>query len=172
MASLNKVFLVGRLTRDPEKRHTPGGLPIASFGLAVNRYRKGADGQKVEETAFIDITAFGGQADTLCQYMRKGSQLLVEGHLRYEQWTSQEGQKRSRLGVVVENFQFLDSRSDRDSGGGDDGGYGQPSGSRRSYGGGGYESSEPYEDYDSPGGPSGSGGSGGGGGDPADDIPF
>lgn len=119
MANLNKVLLIGRLTRDPEIRYTPGGLAIAEFGLAVNRFRKGQDGSRQEETAFIDMTAFGRTAELAQQYLAKGRQVFVEGHLRFEQWTNAEGQKRSKLNVVIDNLQFLDSR------GGDGGGGGQ-----------------------------------------------
>lgn len=110
MASFNKVILVGNLTRDPELRYLPKGTAVARLGLAVNRTWKTETGEKKEETAFIDIDAFGVQAETICQYMRKGSPMLVEGRLRLDQWDDkQTGQKRSKLGVVLEGFQFLGS---------------------------------------------------------------
>jgi single-strand DNA-binding protein len=118
MANLNKVMMIGNLTRDPELRHTPGGMAIADFAMAINRQRKGADGNRVDEVCFVDITAFGKQAEVINQYVRKGRPLFVEGHLRLEQWTSQDGQKRSKLSVVVEGFQFLDSRAGGAGGGG------------------------------------------------------
>ena len=146
MASLNKVLLMGNLTRDPELRHTPSGLAVADFGLAVNRQRKGQDGNRIDETTFVDLTAFGRQAEVMCQYLKKGRPVFVEGHLKLDQWTSQDGQKRSKLSVIIENFQFLDSQG---PGGGGPGG------------GGGREMGAPAEaDYGGPPGPS------------DDDIPF
>lgn len=108
MASYNKVILVGNLTRDPELRYTPKGMAIAKIGLAVNRNWTSESGEKKEEVTFVDVDAFGRQAETLAQYMKKGSPLLVEGRLKLDQWDDkQTGQKRSKLGVVVEGFQFL-----------------------------------------------------------------
>src|SRR5512137_1138811 len=108
MASFNQVILIGNLTRDPELRYTPKGMAIAKFGLAVNRTWKTETGESREEVTFIDIDAFGRQAETLCQYVKKGSPLFVEGRLRLDQWDDkQTGQKRSKLGVVLEGFQFL-----------------------------------------------------------------
>ena len=108
MASFNKVILVGNLTRDPELRYTPKGTAIAKIGLAVNRTWRTETGEQKEEVTFVDVDAFGKQAETLGQYMRKGSPILIEGRLRLDQWDDkQTGQKRSKLGVVVEGFQFL-----------------------------------------------------------------
>jgi single-strand DNA-binding protein len=108
MASFNKVILVGNLTRDPELRYTPKGMAIAKLGLAVNRVWRTETGETKEEVAFIDVDAFGRQAETISQYLKKGSPLLVEGRLRLDQWDDkQTGQKRSKLGVVLEAFQFL-----------------------------------------------------------------
>ncbi len=108
MASFNKVILVGNLTRDPELRYTPKGMAIAKIGLAVNRVWRNEAGESKEEVTFVDVDAFGRQAETLAQYMKKGSPLLVEGRLKLDQWDDkQTGQKRSKLGVVVEGFQFL-----------------------------------------------------------------
>jgi single-strand DNA-binding protein len=108
MASFNKVILVGNLTRDPELRYTPKGMAIAKLGLAVNRTWKNESGESKEEVTFVDIDAFGKQAETIAQYLKKGSPLLMEGRLRLDQWDDkQTGQKRSRLGVVLEGFQFL-----------------------------------------------------------------
>jgi single-strand DNA-binding protein len=110
MASFNKVILVGNLTRDPELRYTPKGLAIAKLGLAVNRTWKSETGEAKEEVTFVDIDAFGKQAETIGQYLKKGRPILIEGRLRLDQWDDkQTGQKRSRLGVVLESFQFLDS---------------------------------------------------------------
>ena len=119
MANFNKVILAGNLTRDPELRYTPQGMAIAKFGLAVNRSWRTEGGENKEEVMFVDLDAFGKQAETLAQYMKKGSPLLVEGRLRLDQWDDkQSGQKRSRLGVVVESFQFLGS-GNRGEGGND-----------------------------------------------------
>ena len=110
MANYNKVMLMGNLTRDPELRYTPSGTPIASFGLAVNRRFKRQDGEQVEETCFVDITAFGRQAEVVSEYLSKGRPLFVEGRLHQESWEAQDGQKRTKLSVTLENFQFLGSR--------------------------------------------------------------
>lgn len=108
MANFNKVILAGNLTRDPELRYTPKGMAIAKFGLAINRTWKSETGEAKEEVTFVDIDAFGRQAETIAQYLKKGSPLMLEGRLRLDQWDDkQTGQKRSRLGVVVEGFQFL-----------------------------------------------------------------
>jgi single-strand DNA-binding protein len=108
MANFNKVILAGNLTRDPELRYTPKGTAIAKFTLAINRTWKNETGESKEEVTFVDIDAFGKQAETIAQYLKKGSPLLMEGRLRLDQWDDkQTGQKRSRLGVVLEGFQFL-----------------------------------------------------------------
>ena len=116
MASYNKVILIGNLTRDPELRYTPKGVAIARIGLAVNRnWRDANSGELREEVTFVDVDAFGKQAETLGQYMKKGSPLMVEGRLRLDTWEDkQTSQKRSRLGVVLESFQFLDSGRNRE----------------------------------------------------------
>src|SRR5512137_1645606 len=120
MASFNRVILVGNLTRDPELRYTPKGVAIAKIGLAVNRVWKTETGETKEEVTFVDVDAFGKQAETIGQYLKKGRPILVEGRLRYDTWEDkQSGQKKSKLGVVLENFQFLDSGGGR---GGDGGG--------------------------------------------------
>lgn len=108
MANLNKVMLIGRLTRDPETRHTQGGQSVTSFGLAVNRsYRKKDSNDLVEETAFIDVEAWGKTGETFARYMKKGRQAYIEGRLRFDSW-EKDGQKRTKLLVVMEEFQFLD----------------------------------------------------------------
>jgi single-strand DNA-binding protein len=110
MASFNKVILVGNLTRDPGLRYTPKGMAIAKVGIAVNRTWRSETGEQKEEVTFVDVDAFGKQAETIGQYLRKGRPLLIEGRLRLDQWDDkQTGQKRQRLGVVLESFQFLDS---------------------------------------------------------------
>lgn len=108
MANFNKVILIGNLTRDPELRYTPKGTAIAKLGLAVNRRWTGEGGDQREETTFVDVDAFGKQAETLGQYMKKGRPILIEGRLRLDSWEDKNtGQKRSKLGVVMEGFQFL-----------------------------------------------------------------
>jgi single-strand DNA-binding protein len=119
MASYNKVILVGNLTRDPELRFTPKGVAIAKIGLAINRSWRDANGELKEEVTFVDVDAFGKLAETLGQYMKKGRPLMIEGRLKLDTWDDkQTNQKRSRLGVVLESFQFLDSRGADDGGGG------------------------------------------------------
>lgn len=110
MPSFNKVILAGNLTRDPELRYTPKGMAIAKLGIAVNRTWRSETGEQKEEVTFIDVDAFGKQAETIGQYLKKGRPILIEGRLRLDQWEDkQTQQKRSRLGVVMESFQFLDS---------------------------------------------------------------
>lgn len=116
MASFNKVYLMGNLTRDPEVRTTPSGLKIAKLGLAVNRRYRTRDNETKEETTYVDIDAFGPQADVLEKYCQKGSPLFVEGRLRLEQWQTNTGENRSKLSIVLENFQFIGGRGDNSSG--------------------------------------------------------
>ena len=119
MANLNKVMLIGRLTRDPEIRTFPSGGKVAAFGFAVNNKRKNQQtGQWEDVPVFLDMEAFNkGQtgrklADVVEQYFHKGHQYFIEGHLRLDQWTSQDNQKRSKLMVVVDNFEFFEPRSE------------------------------------------------------------
>jgi len=108
MASYNKVFLMGNLTRDPQVKHLPSQMVVAEFGLAVNRRYKTAAGEDKEEVAFVDCSAFGRQAETISQYCTKGKPIFVEGRLKFDTWDDKGGAgKRSKLTVVVENFQFL-----------------------------------------------------------------
>ncbi len=124
MASFNKVILMGNLTRDPETRVTATGLTICKLGLAVSRVFSTKDGERREETTFVDIDAFGKQAEVITKYMRKGKPIMIEGRLKLDQWEGNDGQKRSKLSVVLENFQFVGGRDDGDSsGGGSGGGY-------------------------------------------------
>jgi single-strand DNA-binding protein len=110
MPSFNKVLLMGNLTRDPELRYTPKGTAIARLGIAVNRNWTTETGEKKEEVTFVDVDAFGRQAEVIGQYFKKGRPIFIEGRLRLDQWDDkQTGQKRSKLGVVLESFQFLDS---------------------------------------------------------------
>lgn len=112
MSSLNKVILLGRLTRDPELRVTPNGINICKFSIAISRKFKGGDGSIKEETTFIDIDAFGRQAEVISQYFFKGKLILLEGRLKQDQWESQTGEKRSKVGVVLESFQFIGSKEE------------------------------------------------------------
>jgi single-strand DNA-binding protein len=120
MASFNKVILMGNLTRDPELRYTSKGMAIAKIGLAMNRKWKNEAGEMKEEVTFVDVDAFGRQAETIAQYLKKGNPLMLEGRLKLDQWDDkQTGQKRSRMGVTLESFQFLGG-GDRNEGGSSD----------------------------------------------------
>jgi len=107
MASLNKIMLIGNLTRDPQLSYLPSQTAVVEFGLAVNRRWTGKDGEKREETCFVDCRAFGRQAENINKYLNKGRALFVEGRLTFDSWTAQDGSKRSKHRVTVENFQFL-----------------------------------------------------------------
>ena len=123
MANLNKVLLIGRLTRDPESRSIPSGTVVVSFGLAVNRvYNRRDSGEKVEETCFVDVEAWGRVGETIARYMSKGRSIFIEGRLKFDSW-ERDGQRRSKLSVVAENFQFLG-----DGGGGGRGAASAPQG--------------------------------------------
>ena len=126
MAYLNKVFLIGNLTRDPELRVTPKGTAICQFGIAVNRQFKDESGATRDETTFVDIEAWGKQGELVSKYLSKGSLAMVEGRLKFDQWEDKtSGQKRSKLKVVLDNVQFLSSRGSS-SGGGASGPGGDP----------------------------------------------
>jgi len=118
MANLNKVMLIGNLTRDPELRYLQSGTAVCDFGLAVNRNFKTSSGEQREEVLFVDITAWGRQAEVVSEFLQKGRPVFVEGRLKLDQWTTDDGQKRSKMNVVMENFQFLDSRGGGGGGGG------------------------------------------------------
>ena len=110
MPSFNRVILAGHLTRDVELKYTAKGTAIARLGVAVNRKWKSESGEQKEEVTFVDVDAFGKQAETLSQYLSKGRALLIEGRLRLDQWEDKKtNEKRSKLGVVLESFSFLDS---------------------------------------------------------------
>ena len=137
MASYNKVMLMGNLTRDIEIRHTPSNTAVGNFGLAVNRKYKTQSGEQREEVAFIDCEAWGRTAEVMSQYLSKGRPVFVEGRLKLDQWYDKNGGgKRSKLSVVVENFQFIDSGG----GGGNQGGGGGGGYARSGAGGGGASS--------------------------------
>ena len=129
MPNYNKVILMGNLTRDPEVRYTSGGTAIAKLGMAINRTWTNKEGQKQEETTFVDVDAFGRQAEVIGQYLKKGRPVMIEGRLKLDQWDDkQTGQKRSKLGVTLEGFQFIDSRGEGGGGGEYSGGSSAPSG--------------------------------------------
>ena len=107
MASFNKVFMLGNLTRDPQLSYTPNQTAVVDFGLATNRKWTAQDGTQREETCFVDCRAFGRQAENINKYMSKGRPILIEGRLTFDSWTAQDGTKRSKHRVTVENFQFL-----------------------------------------------------------------
>ena len=104
---------MGNLTRDPELRVTASGLSICKLSMATNRVFQTKDGERKEEVTYVDIDAFGRQAETISKYMSKGRALLVEGRLKLDSWETQQGDKRSKLGVVLENFQFTGDRGGR-----------------------------------------------------------
>ncbi|MFH0939278.1 MAG: single-stranded DNA-binding protein [Planctomycetota bacterium] len=114
MANFNKVMLMGNLTRDVEMRYTPSGIALARLGLAVNRkYRDSKTNELREEVTFVDIDVWGKQAETANQYLSKGQAIFIEGRLKFDQWDDkQTGQKRSKLLVVAERFQFIGARPD------------------------------------------------------------
>jgi single-strand DNA-binding protein len=117
MANLNRVLLIGNLTRDPEVRYTPKGTAVADIGIAINRIYSGDDGERKEEVTFVDVTLWGRQAEIAQEYLKKGRQVFIEGRLQLDTWDDkQTGQKRSRLRVVAENMQMLGSRADGEPG--------------------------------------------------------
>lgn len=124
MASFNKVMLMGNLTRDIELRHTSGNMAVANIGLAVNRRFKTQSGEQRDETTFIDCEAWGRTAEVMAQYLAKGRPVFIEGRLKLDSWQDQQGQNRSKLRVVVENFQFIDAGGPGAGAGGGGGGGG------------------------------------------------
>jgi len=117
MANLNKVFLMGNLTRDPELRYTPSGTAVCEFGLAINRRWTTPDGEKREETCFVDCQMWGRRGEVIAEYLSKGKPLFVEGRLQLDQWEGKDGQRRSKMRVVADNFEFLGGRGEGGSGG-------------------------------------------------------
>lgn len=112
MASLNKVLLIGNLTRDPDVRVMTNGRPVCNFGLALNRSYKDSEGNRKEEVTFVDVECFGPRAEAVGRFFTKGRAIFVEGRLKLDQWESKEGEKRSALRVVLDNFEFVDSKQD------------------------------------------------------------
>ena len=125
--SINRVIISGNLTRDPEIRSTAGGMAIMSFGVAVNDRRKNQQSGEWEDyPSFIDCTMFGNRAESVSRYLSKGSKVAIEGKLRWSQW-EKDGQKRSKIDVIVDDIEFMSSSNDSSSyGGGHTGGYSAP----------------------------------------------
>lgn len=115
MASLNKVLLIGNLTRDPDVRMLSNGRPVCNFGLALNRNYKDAEGNRKEEVTFVDVECYGPRAEAVGRFFTKGRSIFVEGRLKLDQWESKEGEKRSAIRVVLDNFEFVDSKQDGQS---------------------------------------------------------
>ncbi len=107
MSSFNKVILLGNVTRDPQLSYLPNQTPVVDFGLATNRKWTAQDGSQRDETCFVDCQMFGKRAEAINKYVKKGSPLFIEGRLKFESWQAQDGSKRSKLKVFVENFQFI-----------------------------------------------------------------
>lgn len=156
MASFNRVILLGNLTRDPELRYIPSGTAVTEVGLAVNDRRKGANGEWIEETTFVDVTLWGRTAEIATEYLSKGSPVLIEGRLKLDSWQDKEGQKRSKLKVIGERMQMVGAKGQGGGGGG------KPAPRGQSYDDADYGA--PAESYGEP--------SGAASGPPADDIPF
>ncbi len=164
MANFNKVILLGNLTRDPQLSYLPSQTPVVEFGLAINRKWTAQDGSQRDETCFVDCQMYGKRAEVINKYLKKGNPLFVEGRLKFDSWQAQDGSKRSKLRVFVENFEFI-SGGQRAGGGGQEGYGGQRGG-----GGGG------QGDYGGP-APEGQpapemGGEQPPAGGPGDDVPF
>ena len=117
-ASLNKVMLIGNLTRDPEMRYTPSGAAVCTFGIATNRYYTASDGEKKEETEFIKIVSWNKLAELCSQLLTKGRKVYVEGRLQTRSWETRDGQSRQTTEVVIDDMRILDSRKSYEEGGG------------------------------------------------------
>ena len=130
MANLNRILLMGNLTRDPQLSYLPSQTPVVEFGLATNRKYKTKEGEQKEEVCFVDCRCYGRQAETINKFFRKGRPIFIEGRLQLDTWTSQDGQRRSKHRVFVESFQFLGS-PDRSGGAPGE----QDSGAREAYNG-------------------------------------
>ncbi len=117
-ANINRVILVGNLTRDPELRHTPSGTAVCSLRLAVNSRRKDDSGQWVDKPNYFDITVWGAQGENCAQYLAKGRPVAIDGRLEWREWETQDGAKRQAVDVVADNVQFLAGRGDGEGGGG------------------------------------------------------
>jgi len=126
MPNLNKVMLMGNLTRDPQLSYLPSQTAVCEISIAVNRRWMGQDGQQKEEVTFVECSMFGKRAEVLAKYLKKGQPIFVDGRLKLDQWEAQDGTKRSKMRVIVENFEFIGGRQGGGDGGnqgGDEGGY-------------------------------------------------
>ena len=123
MANYNKVILVGNLTREPQLSYLPSQTPVVEFGMAINRVFRKQDGSEGKETCFVDCQMFGKRAEVVNKYFKKGDPIFIEGRLKYDQWQTQDGSKRSKLRVFVENFEFMGGGGGGNRGG-NAGGYG------------------------------------------------
>lgn len=121
MANLNKVMLMGNLTKDVDVKYTPSGKAVANFGLAINRAYTSSDGERVEDVCFVDIVAWDRLAEVCGEYLSKGRQAFIEGRLQYRTWEQEDGKKRSKLEVVAQNIQFLGSKADTEAASSEDG---------------------------------------------------
>ena len=117
MANYNKVILLGNMTRDPQLNYLPSHTAVVEFSLAVNRTYKKQDGSQGKETCFVDCQMFGKRAEVINKYLHKGDPLFIEGRLKLDSWQDKEGNKRSRLRVFVENFEFMGAGKGQGSGG-------------------------------------------------------
>lgn len=125
--SINRVIISGNIGQDPELRSTASGMPVLSFSVAVNDRRKDSSGEWTDYVNWISCTMFGSRAESVSRYIAKGSKVAVEGKLHYSQWETKEGQKRSKIDVIVDELEFMSSRNDSSSyGGGRTGGYSAP----------------------------------------------
>jgi single-strand DNA-binding protein len=121
MPAYNHVAMLGNLTRDPQLSYTPNQTAVVDFGLAINRKWRASDGSTREEVCFIDVRAFGGLAENINKYLKKGRLLLVDGHLAFETWTTQDGTKKSKHRLIAENAQFMPTANPQGSGQGNGG---------------------------------------------------
>ncbi|MDP7005905.1 MAG: single-stranded DNA-binding protein [Phycisphaerales bacterium] len=115
MPNYNKCLLMGNLTRDPELKQTPSNQSVAQIGIALNRKFKDREGNLQEDTTYVDCEAWGRTAEVMSQYLSKGKPVFIEGRLKLDQWQDKEGNNRSKLKVVIENFQFIDSKGNQTS---------------------------------------------------------
>jgi single-strand DNA-binding protein len=145
MASFNKVFLMGNLTRDPQLKYLPNQTAVVEFGIACNRRWKGPNGEDREEVTFVDCASFGKQAEVINQYFQKGKPIFIEGRLKFDSWEDKQGGgKRSKLSVVIEAFQFIGDRQGGGGGGqGGGGGFEDSGDEAQGGGGGGYQQRAP-----------------------------
>ncbi|MDZ4828986.1 MAG: single-stranded DNA-binding protein [Phycisphaerae bacterium] len=162
MANLNKVMIMGNLTRDVELKQIPNGQQVAQIGLALNRRFKTKEGEDREEVTFVDCEAWGRQAEVIAQYMSKGKPIFIEGRLKLDTWEDKDGKKQSKMRVVVEDFQFIGARDGAGSGGGGANTEGGAARGNRGGGGGGDYAPAPRENRPT----------GGHVAVPEDDIPF